>query len=210
MRSCVFILALVLGGVSGAQGKVLIKVDQSSQSMKVVVDDVPTFNWRVSTGKPGFDTPNGTFRPNRLDADHHSDEYDGAPMPYAIFFDLNGHAIHGTYEKIGKPGASHGCVRLTPENARTLFTLVEKAGLSNVSVNIGGDVMVAMAGQKATSSRTRVSQRVRDRRAVRSADDNLMLYPDDQMFERPTPRGLYGLDRSQARDAPRIYPGALY
>ena len=54
--------------------------------------------WPVSTGRAGYDTPNGTFKPNRMDADHFSQEWDNAPMPHTIFFDLHGHAIHGFFD----------------------------------------------------------------------------------------------------------------
>ena len=48
---------------------------------------------------------------------------------YSVFFH-GGYAIHGTTEirNIGRPG-SHGCVRLRPENARTLFELIGRQGL---------------------------------------------------------------------------------
>jgi hypothetical protein len=46
-------------------------------------------------------------------------------MPYSIFFN-EGYAIHGSYEisHLGRP-ASHGCIRLRPENAAVLFALVK-------------------------------------------------------------------------------------
>jgi hypothetical protein len=70
----------------------------------------------------------------------YSKEWDDAPMPHAIFFTKEGHAIHGTQEtkKLGKP-ASHGCVRLAPENARTLFALVKEKGLENTEIVLNGD-----------------------------------------------------------------------
>src|SRR5579864_3786406 len=95
-------LALAASLLPAAAG-VLITVDQSTQMMSVDVDGRHLYDWRVSTGRPGYDTPNGTFVPNRMDADHYSDEYDSAPMPYAIFFDLHGHAIHGSYDPVGHP-----------------------------------------------------------------------------------------------------------
>ena len=60
-------------------------------------------------------------------------------MPHAIFFMKDGHAIHGTLDvkNLGKP-ASHGCVRLSPENATTLFALVKANGLENTQVVLGG------------------------------------------------------------------------
>ena len=52
----------------------------------------------------------------------YSKQYDNAPMPHAIFFMKDGHAIHGTFEvkNLGKP-VSHGCVRISPENAAILY-----------------------------------------------------------------------------------------
>jgi hypothetical protein len=49
------------------------------------------------------------------------------------------HAIHGSYEvkNLGKP-VSHGCVRISPQNATTLYALVEKNGLDNTQVVLNG------------------------------------------------------------------------
>jgi lipoprotein-anchoring transpeptidase ErfK/SrfK len=55
-------------------------------------------------------------------------------MPYSIFF--HGHfAVHGTNEirNLGRR-ASHGCVRLHPVNARTLFELIKGTGPSNARI----------------------------------------------------------------------------
>ena len=134
----------LIGAALPAQANILIRVDQSMQRMSVDVDGQRLYDWRVSTGRPGYETPNGTFRPNRMDADHFSDEYDSAPMPHAIFFDLHGHAIHGSYDPVGHPAASHGCVRLDPANAAKLFDLVTEEGMANTTVEIAGDVTVAL------------------------------------------------------------------
>jgi hypothetical protein len=60
-------------------------------------------------------------------------------MPYSIFFH-KGYAIHGSNEisKLGGP-ASHGCVRLHPRNAATLFALVSAAGPGNTRIVVEGD-----------------------------------------------------------------------
>ena len=57
-------------------------------------------------------------------------------MPYSIFFH-GGYAIHGSYEisHLGGP-ASHGCVRLHPSNARTLFSIVQSQGAENTRIVI--------------------------------------------------------------------------
>ena len=49
-------------------------------------------------------------------------------MPHAIFF-YYGFAIHGTNQvrHLGSP-ASHGCVRLAPQNATKLFNLMRAEG----------------------------------------------------------------------------------
>lgn len=135
---------------SAARAELLIQVDQSTQRMNVVVDGAPLYEWPVSTGRPGFETPRGAFKPNRMDADHYSDEYEQAPMPHAIFFDLKGHAIHGSFDPIGRPAASHGCVRLAPANAAKLFALVKQQKMANTRVEISGDVLVALRNIKST------------------------------------------------------------
>jgi hypothetical protein len=144
LLSCVTIAGAALPAHAG----ILIQVDQSTQHMSVDVDGRHLYDWSVSTGKPGYDTPDGDFRPNRMDADHFSKEYDNAPMPHAIFFDLHGHAIHGSYGPIGHPAASHGCVRLDPANAAKLFDLVKQEGMANTHVEISGDVRIALRDAK--------------------------------------------------------------
>ena len=84
-------------------------------------------------------------------------------MPHAVFFTKDGHAIHGTLEvkRLGKP-ASHGCVRLSPENAATLFALVEKTGLDNTQVVLAGSTPGG-EGKVANKTRAKSSYRSRSR-----------------------------------------------
>jgi hypothetical protein len=143
-NSVLFALAVLLSATS-AQAAILITVDKSTQQMTVDVDGVRRWTWSVSTGLPGHDTPSGNFTAFRMEADHYSKEWDDAPMPHSIFFTYKGHAIHGSFAgHIGNP-ASHGCVRLAPENAAKLYELVEQQGLPNTKVVLTGDVQVAMA-----------------------------------------------------------------
>ncbi|MGO9430718.1 L,D-transpeptidase [Rhodoblastus sp.] len=123
-----FVIGLLASALfSVANAKVLIRVDLGAQTMTVTDNDGQTHVWKVSSGRDGFETPTGTFNVQRLDADHFSDEYDQSPMPYSIFF-YEGIAIHGTYQRgLGRP-ASHGCIRLSVENARMLYSWVEKYG----------------------------------------------------------------------------------
>jgi hypothetical protein len=131
--------ALTLAFASAARANIAIAIDKSTQQMTVAIDGTPRYTWPVSTGRPGYDTPNGNFKPNRMDADHLSQEWDNAPMPHTIFFDLHGHAIHGFFDvkHLGLP-VSHGCVRLSPDHAATLFDLVKAQGMANTSVTVAG------------------------------------------------------------------------
>ena len=100
----------------------LINIDKSSQEMTVFVDGVETYSWTVSTGRPEYATPSGNYTPTSMNEMWYSKQWDNSPMPHSVFFMKDGHAIHGTHEvkNLGK-AASHGCVRLSPENASTLF-----------------------------------------------------------------------------------------
>ena len=132
-------LTLALPFATAARANIAIAIDKSTQSMAVAVDGQQRYSWPVSTGRPGYDTPSGTFKVNRMDADHFSQEWDNAPMPHTMFFDLHGHAIHG-FSDVKHLGlaVSHGCVRLSPEHAAILFDLVKSEGLANTSVTIDG------------------------------------------------------------------------
>jgi hypothetical protein len=122
-----------------SHAKVVIAIDKASQRMTVSVDGEPRYTWPVSTGRGRYVTPSGTFKPFRMEVDHYSKEWDDAPMPHSIFFTKIGHAIHGSFEtkRLGRP-ASHGCVRLAPANAATLFALVKAKGMSATTVMITG------------------------------------------------------------------------
>ncbi|RXH19212.1 L,D-transpeptidase [Bradyrhizobium guangzhouense] len=138
--------SLMLLSAGTAQAKVDITVDKDNQQMTVVVDGVTRYHWPVSTGIPSRETPNGSFRAFRMEEDHFSKEFDDAPMPHSIFFTKVGHAIHGT-DSVGRLGtpASHGCVRLSRQNASTLYALVQEQGVLNTTVTLTGSAQVALA-----------------------------------------------------------------
>ena len=136
-----FILASLLTVISFlslpaalAEANVLVRVSRGSQTMDVSVDGASLYTWRVSTGRAGFGTPAGTFHPQRMAARWFSTVYYNAPMPHAIFF-YGGFAIHGSYDiaRLGGP-ASHGCIRLHPNDAAILFNLVQTQGMHNTTI----------------------------------------------------------------------------
>jgi lipoprotein-anchoring transpeptidase ErfK/SrfK len=118
---------------------VLIDIDKTTQEMTVFVDGVQQYTWPVSTGMRGYSTPSGTYIASSMNEIWYSKQWDNAPMPHAIFFTKQGHAIHGTLdEKHLGNAASHGCVRISRANAKTLFTLVKATGLENTQVVLTG------------------------------------------------------------------------
>lgn len=133
---------------SSAQAELLISVDKSAQLMTVAVDGKKLYDWPVSTGRVGYDTPSGAFRPFRMEIDHTSDEYEDAPMPYSIFFTMVGNAVHGTMDEghLGQ-AVSHGCIRLSVQNASTLWALVKQQKMANTTVVVSGAIPGAIASQ---------------------------------------------------------------
>ncbi|VTZ52297.1 ErfK/YbiS/YcfS/YnhG family protein (modular protein) [Methylocella tundrae] len=122
---CAFLCSL--GCVAAAQARVRIDIDLSSQTMHVSADG-SDYLWSVSTARSGYATPRGYYRSRHLERMHYSRKYHMSPMPHSIFFN-GGYAIHGTYSTadLGRP-ASHGCIRLSPDNAAFLYGLVKEQG----------------------------------------------------------------------------------
>ncbi|MEM5474192.1 L,D-transpeptidase [Hoeflea sp. AS60] len=133
------LLALSLIPFSSASAfaaKLIASVDISSQTMVVSQNGKVKYRWPVSTGRSGYSTPTGSYSAQWLSRHHRSRKYNNAPMPYAVFYH-RGYAVHATYDtkRLGRP-ASHGCVRLAPENAAKFFALVQQVGNSNTRIVI--------------------------------------------------------------------------
>src|SRR6476469_6321879 len=135
---------------------VLVTIDKTTQKMTVSINGTKKYDWRVSTGRPGYSTPSGTYTATSMNEVWYSKEWDNAPMPHSIFFMADGHAIHGSYEvkTLGKP-VSHGCVRIAPQNASILYAIVGKNGLKNTQVVLTG---VTPGGESKVASRAAPSR----------------------------------------------------
>jgi lipoprotein-anchoring transpeptidase ErfK/SrfK len=122
-----------------AGSTILISINKAKQKMTVFIDGIQKYDWPVSTGRSGYSTPTGNYTATSMNEIWYSKEWDNSPMPHSIFFMKDGHAIHGSYEvkNLGKP-VSHGCVRISPENATTLYALVKANGLENTQVVLTG------------------------------------------------------------------------
>jgi lipoprotein-anchoring transpeptidase ErfK/SrfK len=130
----------------GASGKPRIVVHTGEQKAYFYKGKTLVGWTTVSTGKPGFGTPPGHYTVLSKDADHVSTEFgdyvdgsgnvvrsnidsrkdhqpkgthfDGARMPYAMFF-RGGYAMHQGY--VPPFAASHGCIRIPKGMASQFF-----------------------------------------------------------------------------------------
>jgi lipoprotein-anchoring transpeptidase ErfK/SrfK len=117
-----------------------IRVSLSRQTLVAYEGERPVYATLVSTGKDGAGDPKttlstvqGQFRIHakhvtaRMDNDEPDDEYDHRDVPWVAYFS-EGYALHAAYWHVafGAP-RSHGCVNLSPADARFLFHWTEPA-----------------------------------------------------------------------------------
>jgi len=138
MRKVLLVAASLLACcaiITAAEAGVVIRVSKSRQTMYVYVDGVLEHVYQVSTARGGYSTPSGVYHPTGFDRYHRSSKYHNSPMPHSIFF-RGGYAIHGSYDvgHLGRP-ASHGCIRLAPDDAAELYSLVRSAGGARIIVS---------------------------------------------------------------------------
>lgn len=121
----------VWAGNIAPNGPILVYVDLQRQRATVYRNGVRVAVTTISSGKDGYETPNGVFTILEKDKDHRSRTYDNAPMPYNLRLTWKGVALHAG----NLPGfpASHGCVRLPMEFAKILFD----------NMPMGGTVVIA-------------------------------------------------------------------
>ena len=128
------LLCLCMSTAGASAANLVATISVSSQTMTVKHNGVVRYRWKVSTARKGYVTPRGSWSAKWLSRNHRSRKYDNAPMPYAVFYN-GGFAVHATYDlkRLGRP-ASHGCVRLHPDNAATFFSLAQRSGLKNTRI----------------------------------------------------------------------------
>jgi lipoprotein-anchoring transpeptidase ErfK/SrfK len=116
------------------QSGTLIVISKKSQNMFVFSDGTLWASTPVSTGKRRHETPSGVFPILQKHRLHRSNIYSGAPMPFMQRLTWSGIALHAGWVP-GYP-ASHGCVRVPPAVAQSLFKLTNA---SATTVVIGDD-----------------------------------------------------------------------
>ncbi len=101
------------------QGPVLVVVSLPEQRAYVYRNGIRIGESKVSTGKPGFETPAGVFTILEKRREHYSNLYDSAPMPFMQRLTWDGVALHAG--RIPDRPASHGCIRLPYAFSEALF-----------------------------------------------------------------------------------------
>ena len=117
-------------------GDIHIKVNRLTQTMRVYKGKILIYSWRCSTGKRGYTTPAGHYKPYHAVKMHYSKKWNNSPMPYSVFY-YKGFAIHGTnyISRLGSR-ASHGCIRLSSKNAKKIYNLARKYGYKRVHIRV--------------------------------------------------------------------------
>lgn len=157
-----------------------IAINLTRQRLTVTENGRTKYTWKISSGRTGYLTPTGNYRPQWMARRWRSRKYGNAPMPHSIFFH-KGYAIHATYSTgyLGRP-ASHGCIRLSPRNAKRLYRLVSKHGKASTRISIRGH---------AKQYRQHYAKRYNNRR-LRARYGQV---PPGYMYSyRRPPRGAYG------------------
>lgn len=163
-------LCLSLFGLLPVHAGVDVRVNIATQRMTVTTTDGEVHQWAISSGRKGFRSPNGVYRPTRLERSWYSRKYGGA-MPHSVFF-RGGYAIHGTTAvgALGRP-ASHGCIRLHPANAAKLFALVKKHGAGSTTIALNGAAPdnLSQFAKASSGTKTKIAQAKAKQRAAIAA-----------------------------------------
>ncbi len=120
----------IAGIPEAATGELWIDVNLSTEYMTVYQGSTVVLETYISSGRPGFDTPTGTFYINTMLPEQDMEgviggEYYNVPsVPDVMYFTDVGHAIHGTYwhNNFGAP-MSHGCINMPMDQAAYLYSI---------------------------------------------------------------------------------------
>ncbi len=121
-------LVLLVVGLMPVHASKRILVDLTHQVAIAYQDGKVLFFGRISSGKPGRETPTGSYYVREKDVDHVSNLWPqpngGARMPYMLRITRDGVAMH-----LGNTPdypASHGCVRMQDGFAQRMYNWAEK------------------------------------------------------------------------------------
>jgi lipoprotein-anchoring transpeptidase ErfK/SrfK len=141
----------------GKNGERWFDVNVSKQTLVAYEGTRAVYATLISTGEAGLEDPahtkatkRGIFRihtkhvSTTMDSDAAGEEFELRDVPYVQYFE-EGYALHGAYwhDRFGTP-KSHGCINLTPEDARRLFFFTQPVlpeGWHSVMQKLTGTVL---------------------------------------------------------------------
>jgi len=106
---------------------VIAVASTKTHKTQIYVDGHLKYDWPISSGKPGDDTPDGSYltiekaNPVRMVGPG----YD-LLVPWSVRFTFSGDYYHDAYWSVGEQGfenVSHGCVNLSPADAEAYYKL---------------------------------------------------------------------------------------
>ena len=104
-----------------------VAASTSGHHMTVYRDGKVFAQWPISTGRPGDDTPNGTYltieKSNPVDMK--GPGYD-IEVPWSVRFTWSGDYLHDAFWSVGEQGfanVSHGCVNMPPADAEIYYKM---------------------------------------------------------------------------------------
>jgi lipoprotein-anchoring transpeptidase ErfK/SrfK len=105
----------------------IVKVSTVTHYMNVYYQSRLLGHWAISTGRPGDDTPNGTY----LTMDKGNPVFMTGPgyalwVPWAVQVTMSGIFIHDAYWSVWAQGSinvSHGCINTSPAHAEKYYKL---------------------------------------------------------------------------------------
>ncbi|SFR80943.1 L,D-transpeptidase family protein [Sphingomonas jatrophae] len=104
-------------------GPIVITVDLEAETLSIFRDGYEIGTAVILYGADYKPTPLGTYPITQKDADHRSNLYGGAPMPFMLRLTNDGISIHGSDVALG--AATHGCIGVPTPFARKLFAAVK-------------------------------------------------------------------------------------
>ena len=106
---------------------VIAVASTAAHKTQIYINGKLTYDWNISSGKPGDDTPDGSYltiekeNPVRMIGPG----YD-LLVPWSVRFTFSGDYYHDAYWSVGEQGfenVSHGCVNLSPADAEIYYKL---------------------------------------------------------------------------------------
>ena len=115
---------LVQTALAGDTRSMQVIISKSEQTLSLYDGGALIATSKVSSGKPGHDTPSGIFSILDKRKYHESNIYSAAPMPFMQRLTWSGIALHEGH--VPDYPASHGCVRLPAKFAKNLFGMTAR------------------------------------------------------------------------------------